>query len=177
MPRMQKTITLAAILMLALTSSAMAGGKEGSIGVGAEFAINGIAGGQIAGGPSLNYDAGIFHAGGFFGFNDGGGDDDTDFSFGGRFYWHLHDTPSSDFGIGAGLAFLSVDSTPDPDRELFVFIEPSFQFRAFVANNVALSFTGGFSFALADAEGASLGAQNNLAGFQLLGGIHYYFFK
>lgn len=163
---MQKTITLVAILMLATTGSAAAGGQEGSIGVGAEFGLSGL------GGPSLNYDAGAFHVGGFFAFSDDDAEG-TDFAFGGRFFWHIHQTAASDFGLGAGLGFLSDDIVPADDRNLAVFLEPSLQIRTFIIPNVALSFTAGFSFGLADAEGTDLTA----GGLELLGGVHYYFFK
>jgi hypothetical protein len=167
--RMRKNTLLAMILVLAASSPALAGGVEGTIGVGAELGLNGQ-----TGGVSLNYDAGKFHVGGFLGFADGGGNDDTDYTFGARFYYHLHETTMSDFSIGGMIGFLSEDDrNPVVDnRQSNLYMEPGIQIRAFLANNVALSFTAGFSFGLADADGASLGGQ-----ITALAGVHYYFFK
>jgi hypothetical protein len=166
---MRKTILLATLLVLGTSSTALAGGKEGTIGVGAELGLNGE-----TGGASMNYDAGMFHLGGFLGFHDDGGTDDTDYTFGGRFYYHLHDTTMSDFGIGGMIGFFSADTRGmvNADRESRLYFEPGIQIRAFVSNNVALSFTAGISFGLVDADGADIDGQ-----FMALGGVHYYFFK
>lgn len=162
---MRKNITLATIFVLAATAPALAGGKEATIGVGAEFGLN-----NGTGGVSMNYDAGQFHFGGFLGFQDDGGADDTDYSFGARFYYHVHETTMSDFGVGGAIGFLSLDGPGD--RASLLYFEPGVQIRAFVSNNVALSFTAGLSFGLADADGAFIGGQ-----LQGLAGVHYYFFK
>jgi hypothetical protein len=166
---MQKTLLLAMLLVLGTSAPAFAGGKEGSIGVGAEFGLNGE-----TGGASMNYDAGMFHLGGFLGFHDDGGMDDTDYTFGARFYYHLHDTTMSDFGIGGMIGFFSADTRgmANADRESRLYFEPGIQIRAFVSNNVALSFTAGISFGLADADGADINGQ-----LMAVGGVHYYFFK
>jgi len=182
MPAMRRTIILAAVFVLATSGAARAGGQEGAIGVGAEFGINGL-----AGGASANYDAGMFHVGGFLAIYDGGGANDTDYSFGGRFFWHLHKTAMSDFGIGGGLGFFSFDKRAGNDRTSLLFFEPAFQIRSFIASNVALSFTAGISFGLVDADGFTLGAQgaasnaggiavNNVGIVNATAGIHYYFF-
>ncbi len=174
---MRKNILLVLIFVLASTAPALAGGKEGTVGVGAEFGLGRetVAGDNVTlGGVSANYDAGPFHVGGFLGFHDEGGGDDTDYTFGARFYYHLHDTPSSDFGVGGAIGFFSRDDR-DPlndDRDSMLFFEPGVQIRAFIATNVALSFTLGFSFGLVDANGADIDGQ-----IQGLGGVHYYFFK
>jgi len=166
---MRKNILLATLLVLATTGPALAGGKEGTIGVGVEYGIN-----NQTGGGSVNYDAGMFHVGGFLGFHDGGDDDDTDYTFGARFYYHLHDTPLSDIGVGGMIGFYSADhrGLPPQERQSLLYFEPGIQIRAFIANNVALSFTAGMSFGLADADGADIDGQ-----VQALGGVHYYFFK
>lgn len=145
-----------------------AGGSKGSIGVGAESNLSGD------GGLSLNYDAGEFHVGGFLSFVDIAGDNNTDIGIGGRFYYHLHSTPTSDFGIGGNLGVVfDNDPTPPPDgsSSTLLFLEPALQIRAFVATNVALSFTGGLTIGLADADGVALTGQ--LTGGA---GVHYYFF-
>jgi hypothetical protein len=171
---MTKTIMIVATLVLA-AGSASAGGKEGSIGVGAEFGMNGE-----TGGVSVNYDAGKFHFGGFLALLDSGADgDETDFTFGGRFYYHIHSTAMADFGLGGGFGLFS-DGNPDPamddeDREQRFYLEPSFQIRLYPGvANVALSFTAGISIGLADADGFRLDAQG--AAPVGLAGIHYYFF-
>jgi hypothetical protein len=164
---MRKNIMLAMVFVLATTAPALAGGKEGTIGAGVEAGLN-----PFTTGASMNYDAGRFHFGGFLGFFDGGDEDDTDYTFGARFYYHVHETSLSDFGVGGMIGFYSQDQPMDAERATLLFFEPGVQFRAFVANNVALSFTAGISFALVDADGAAIGG--NLTG---LAGIHYYFFK
>ena len=170
---MRKNIMLAAIIILGTaglttTGTAFAGGKEGTIGVGAEVGLNGE-----TGGASVNYDAGAFHAGGFLGFFDGGGANDTDFTFGGRFYYHVHQTGMTDFGVGGGLGFYSLDhrGVGAQERSTLLFFEPGIQIRAFIASNVALSFTAGISIGLVDAAGTVINGQLNAGA-----GIHYYFF-
>jgi hypothetical protein len=174
---MRNNIMLATILVLATTAPALAGGKEGSIGAGAEFGLNGL-----TGGASANYDAGKFHFGGFLGFFDGGDDDDTDYTFGARFYYHVHESSLSDFGVGGAIGFYSQDNMAPLERDTLLFFEPGVQIRAFLSNNVALSFTTGISFALVDADGAKIGGTDFSlfgagAGFNAIAGVHYYFFQ
>lgn len=171
---MKQTMMLAAIGLLAMAQPASAGGQEGTIGLGAEFGINGA-----TGGASVNYDAGKFHVGGFLGFFDGGGQDDTDYSLGARFFWHVHSTAMSDFGIGGMFGLLSIDGAGD--RTQLMFLEPSFQIRLFLASNVALSFNAGLSIGLVDADGFAIGAPaiGGDVGFGAVNataGVHYYFF-
>lgn len=171
-----KTTMLAALLLASTAGIANAGGSEGSVGVGAEF-MRGIdfdfgLGGSLSldvGGVSVNYDAGKFHAGGFLGIRDFGGDDDTFISVGGRFYYHVHSTAMSDFGIGGDIGLLTFD--PGDDRTTAWFINPGFQTRMFVASNVALSFTAGLAFSTGDADGFAV--QGHPTGSA---GVHYYFF-
>jgi hypothetical protein len=146
--------------------TAMAGGSEGSIGVGAEYQLAGL------GGLSANYDLGQFHLGGFMSFDDDGGTDDTDVALGGRFYFHLHSTAMSDFGIGGsfGVGFVG-DGNPNTDNATVIYIEPGMQVRAFVASNVALSFTAGLTLATGDADGIAITGQPTG-----VAGVHYYFF-
>jgi len=161
--------------------AASAGGSKGSIGVGGEATLGSIGidlGGGNAittrlGGLSANYDAGEFHVGGFLGFSDGGGDDDTDVLLGARFYYHLHSSPSADFGVGGGLGlgFFGDRTTLVDDNQTAMLIEPGVQVRAFVQSNVALSFTAGLTLGLVDAEGVAISAQPLAAA-----GVHYYFF-
>ena len=156
-----------AVLVLGV-GAASAGGSKGSIGVGGEAQINGNLGGL-----SANYDMGEFHVGGFLGFSDDGGDDDTDVAIGARFYYHVHSSAMADFGVGGSIGFgFFGDRTPGVDNNATVmFLEPGLQIRAFVASNVALSFTGGLTLGLADAEGVAVTAQPVGSA-----GVHYYFF-
>ena len=165
---MKNTLVLVSgLAVLALGSrTAFAGGSEGSIGIGAEYQLAGL------GGLSANYDMGQFHLGGFMSFDDDGGTDDTDVALGARFYFHLHSTAMSDFGIGGSLGlFFDGDGDNNTDNDVDIFIEPGFQIRAFVASNVALSFTGGLSLATADADGLQITGQPTG-----IAGVHYYFF-
>lgn len=162
MPRMKK-IFLVAMFVLASAGTASAGGQPGSFGVGAEFQISGI------GGLSVNYDAGRFHAGGFLGFFDPDGPENT-VDIGGRFFFHVASTATSDFSVGGSLGIQSLDPGPPDDRATNLFIEPSFQIRAFIATNVALSFSGGIEIGALDASEVNI--TGNITGEA---GIHYYF--
>lgn len=176
---MIKTSLLAVAMIAMASTAATAGGQAGSIGVGAEYQISGL------GGASVNYDAGQFHLGGFLGFIDPEGPNNTQFYVGGRFYYHVHSTAMSDFGLGGTLG---IGSVPTPmaannNRDTDVFLEPGFQIRLFLASNVALSFDGGIVFGLIDAGGAAITGQAidgahglGNVGFAGGAGVHYYFF-
>lgn len=177
-----KTRALAAALLLTSLGTATAGGQSDSLGVGAEVTIRGV------GGLSANYDLGDFHVGGFLGFADGGGESsESDFTLGARFFYHLHATAMSDFGVGGTFALYSdgADGMGD-SRASLMYLEPAFQIRLFVASNVAMSFTAGITLGFVDAGGFAIGGQgvnsrvgDNDVGFNLItgaAGIHYYFF-
>ena len=180
---MKKTTTL---LVLALaTTPAFAGGQADSLGIGAEYMMNGL-----SGGASVNYDLGKIHFGGFLGFYDNGnemGNDTTDYTVGGRLYYHVHSTAMSDFGVGAQLGFYSDESrngAGETSRNTYLYLEPGVQIRAFVAANVALSFGVGVIIAASDDDGFAIGGgnigrgRNGSIGDSVTGsaGIHYYFF-
>lgn len=176
---MIKTSFLAAVIVAATTGVASAGGQAGSIGVGAEYQLSGL------GGASLNYDAGKFHLGGSLEFFDPQGPDNTVFVIGGRFFYHLHSTAMSDFGLGGGFGLASIPAggMANNNRNTDVYLEPGFQIRVFLASNVALSFTGGLVIGLIDAGGAAITGQGiggapafDTVGFSGGAGIHYYFF-
>lgn len=160
-----KTRLFAALIVMFAAGVAHAGGQPGSLGIGAEAQINGL------GGASLNYDAGDFHTGAFLGFRDPGGTRDDELAVGGRFFYHLHSTTSSDFGVGGTLGIASINNPAPNDRETRLFLEPGFQLRAFIVSNVALSFTAGIVIGVMDADNVDFGGQ--LTGGA---GIHYYFF-
>lgn len=157
--------SLALALLLASTGLASAEGKDGAVGIGAEAQLNGI------GGLSVNFNTDKFHIGGFLGFLDPSGANNTEFAVGARFFYHVHNkSATADFSVGGGLGIHSVPAGPN-DRNTELFLEPSFQVRAFIVPNVALSFTGGFAIGLVDASGFIIGGQ--VTG---VAGVHYYFF-
>ena len=168
MPRMKHTLFAATIVFatLATARSASAGGVAGSIGVGAEFDIRG------AGGLSANFDAGKFHVGGFLGYFNPAGDNNTEIDIGGRFFYHLASTASADFGVGG---ILGIQNVPNgTDRRSILIIEPGFQIRMFIVPNVAVSVTAGMEIgtAVSGPSGDELNITGNIIG---QGGIHYYF--
>lgn len=160
---MKQTLLVAAIVF-STVSVAQAGGQPGSIGVGTEIQLSGV------GGLSANFDTGKFHVGGFLGIADPEGPENTRLDIGGRFFYHVASTAMSDFSVGGSIGIRSDDAGLAVDRTLEVFIEPGFQIRAFIASNVALSFTGGLSIGASDASGIAIDGQVNG-----VAGIHYYF--
>ena len=161
-----KKMLLTAIIVFASAGTASAGGQPGSFGVGAEFQLSGI------GGLSANFDAGKFHVGGFLGFFDPDGPNNTTVDVGARFFFHVASTAMSDFGVGGGLGIQSTyeDRGMGRVRVTNLFLEPSFQIRAFLASNVALSFTAGIEIGTVDAQEVNI--TGNISGEA---GIHYYF--
>lgn len=163
---MLKTTTI--VLALAVTATtARAGGQADSLGVGAQFMMNGL-----AGGASVNYDLGKMHFGGFLGFFDDG--DDTDYTVGGRFYYHVHHTGGADFGIGGQLGWFSDEE--NDNRSTLLFAEPGIEIRAFVVPNVALSVNAGIIIGLSDADGTAVTGGQLGNGVTGGAGLHYYFF-
>jgi len=161
---MTKLLILAS---LALAPPALAGGKEGSVGVGAEVALD-----NAVGGLSVNYDAGLFHVGGVIGYDRekvGAADATYKFEIGARFYYHVHSAGQADFGIGGEVGIAEVPKGTGHDTHLF--IDPSFQVRAFITPNVALSLTAGFVLGTVDANSIAIGGQ-----VTAFAGFHYYFF-
>jgi len=176
---MTKTSLFVAMLVVGVAGVAEAGGQPSTIGVGAEAQLNGV------GGASVNFAAGNFHAGGFLGFHDPGDRDDEAMIIGGRFFYHVHSTLTSDFSVGGSLGYVSQNNPPPVDREGELYIEPAIQIRAFIVSNVALSFNVGVSIGVMDAESVDLGGQLvggslNVSGTNLSfgggAGVHYYFF-
>ncbi|HEX3758380.1 MAG TPA: hypothetical protein VHW23_06720 [Kofleriaceae bacterium] len=164
-----KQTLLAAVIVFASVGTARAGGQPNSIGVGAELQVSGV------GGLSVNYDAGKFHAGGFFGYFDPQGPNNVTVDVGGRFFFHVASTATSDFSLGGSIGIESANDAPgNPNRHTDVFIEPAFQIRAFIVPNVALSFTGGLVIGAADVSELDL-TSNTSGRVTGMAGIHYYF--
>lgn len=161
---MKKILAAAVVTILATAGTASAGGVANTVGVGGELQLSG------AGGLSVNYDAGKFHVGGYFGLDDPPGDHNTVVEVGGRFFFHVASTASADFGIGGSIGIHNQQNPADNTSTNVVFIEPGFQIRAFIVPNVALSFTGGISIGAGDAD--SLAITSQVVG---IAGVHYYF--
>jgi hypothetical protein len=163
-----RTIMITALL-LGSTALAHAGGQADSLGIGAETQLSGISG------LSADYDVGKFNVGGLLGLRDPSGPSNTELYLGGHFFYHIASTATSDFSVGGALGIASVPArvpTPTHDRDFDLFLEPGFQIRAFIATNVALTFTGGLTLGVADA------ANNVVVDGQVTGsaGVHYYFY-
>lgn len=173
---MSKTSLLATMIVLGAAGAAHAGGQAGSIGVGAEYQMNGT------GGVSVVYDAGLFHVGGMLGFNDPDGGNNTQFQLAGEFYYHVHHSAFADFGLGGSLGMSSDPVPMSNNRNTDVYLEPGFQIRAFLSSNVALSATAGMVIGVVDAGGVAITGQSfgNIGGEHVGAagaiGIHYYFF-
>ncbi|TMQ18527.1 MAG: hypothetical protein E6J90_19970 [Deltaproteobacteria bacterium] len=148
-----KQILFAAMIVFATAGTASAGGVPGSIGVGAELELSNL------GGVSANYDAGRFHVGGFIGFNDPSGASNETLDIGGRFFFHIASTATSDFSIGGGLGIESANHPQPQGRTTALFLEPG-----------ALSFTGGLSIGTVDASSVKITGD-----FTGTAGVHYYF--
>ena len=159
-----KNTLLVAIIVFASVGTASAGGQPNSIGVGAELQLSGV------GGLSANYDTGKFHVGGFLGFDDPAGASNETVDIGARFFFHIASTAMSDFSVGGSLGIQSQNNPAPMGRATLLFIEPSFQIRAFIVSNVALSFTGGFSIGTVDASSVAITGDATASA-----GVHYYF--
>jgi hypothetical protein len=151
-----------------LSGMSGAGGKAG-IGVGGEYSLLGGSGLPAVGGPSVAYEAGLFHIDAAFMVLKLRSGVDPDFGLMGRFWWHLHATSASDFSIGGGIAYRHFGAGTGADG---VYIEPGAQLRAFIANNVAIGLTLGLSIGTADASPGFAVTANPFG----TAGVHYYFF-
>jgi hypothetical protein len=139
------------------------------IGVGAAAMLNGISGLLVTWGNA----GGGFHVDGVAGlrYHHPGPSSTTDFSLGGRFWYHIHAASFADFSVGAGIGFIRWVQNPgggntgaNPEDSHFdVSIEFAGQIRAFIVPNVAL---------IADlGVGATFGSNANLLiGGQSVGG-------
>jgi hypothetical protein len=165
---MTKLISSSVLLAtLLVTTPALAGGSQGSIGVGADLPL---AGGVLPE-AAIDYDAGAFHVGGGLGIQNPPGGNNTEVDFSGHFYFHVASTSMSDFGVGGDVLFQSTGNGPNNGSTTDVFLDPGAQIRAFVASNVALSLTIGMSIGVGDSSDFFFGARPvGEAGFR------YYFF-
>lgn len=162
-------ISFVFLATVAATGTAWAGGSPNSLGVGTEAVFTGL-GDDALGGISANYDMGQLHFGGYLGVADPAGADNTSLQLGGRFFYHLHSSAMADFGVGGTLAYANVPAGAGEKADL-VYLVPGLQIRAFIASNVALSFSSGIALGLGDADGVAVNGQLTSSA-----GIHYYFF-
>jgi hypothetical protein len=165
---MTKILTCTAFTAALLASStAFAGGSKGSIGVGADTPL---AGGVLPE-AALDFDAGAFHVGGGLGVQNPQGPNNTVVDVSGHFWFHVHSTAMSDFSVGGDVLFQSIGQGAGNGTSTNVFLEPGAQIRAFIASNVALSFTLGMSIGVGDSSDFFFGARPYAdAGFR------YFFF-
>jgi hypothetical protein len=148
---MMKHLVALAILAAPAVASA---NVPNAFGLGVEMQVNGT------GGIALDYDLGKMDFGGFFGLVDPGtAGSSTSYQLGGRFFYHLHMTPTTDFSVGGSLGLDSERPAMATGRVNLVFLEPGFQIRWFVAQNLALSFAAGIVIGVADANGVAIGGQ------------------
>ncbi len=166
---MRKILISIAVLGLVLAAgsrAASAGGSSGSFGAGGQVNLFGV------GGPTAAYDGGKWHADAFLGYADHRKNINTGrfvLGFGADFWFHVHQTAMSDFGVGGGLSFYHENNTPNNFNGFYIILGG--QMRVFVVSNVALSATLGFGVATADDDGQLLA--NDITGDL---GITYYFF-
>ena len=170
---------MALVLVAASGEASAARGTEHGVGVGVTQTLAGISGATFV------YDASAFHIVGLLGFETidrAPGDDTTRFALGGQFLFHVSTTAQSDFSLGAGLTFVSVDN--DPGDTSNVDIELLAQIRAFIVPNVALSASLGIAIinandvAVANGQVVDGGGGTSVAlGGQVVGnvGITYFF--
>jgi hypothetical protein len=155
-------LSIASLLTLARPAAAAPGGGTG-IGVGAARTLTDISG------PTLVYQAPMFHLEGMLGFLDSQGNTTIDAA--GRFFYEIHTAAAADFSLGGGLGFSNLDNGADTFTDLH--LELGAQIRAFVTSNVALTAALGFGIVSVD------GAGDNIV--SLLGdltggfGINYFF--
>lgn len=140
----------------------------GARGLGAGFAamLTDVLGAGSLAGPSIAFDAGVWHLDAMLSFSKVEGSR-ANFGLGGRGWFKLHRTASSDFSVGGGLGFIHL-GPPDDD---LVILEGGGQLRAFIAGNVALSLALGLGVLVGDRTFVELTAQPFL-----VAGAHYYFF-
>ena len=141
-------------------------GGAGGLGIGVAAMLTGLSGASVA------YDGGPWHLDSMISFAKADGPSPGNrlvFGLGGRFWFHLHKTSSSDFSVGGGLGFLHNGPAGDDD-DTVVSLEGGILLRAFIASNVALGVSAGLGIVSVDRTQVGLDGQ-----FIGAAGIHYYF--
>lgn len=145
------------------------GGGAG-LGIGAFGFLSGMSGAAVV------YDLARFHVEGMFGFDNrdnGPAADSTDYNFGVRGWYHLHQGSNSDFSLGGGIG-LAMNSAGNMSNTATL-IEPGALARVFLTSNFALHGTAGVRMVFGDS------VNGNQVGFGLAGqlvtgfGFTYFF--
>jgi hypothetical protein len=160
-------------------SPASSGHGRGA-GVGAVTMLNGTSGALFTYGSS----GGGFHVDGLFGLHHyrpggpGATNNVTDFSIGGRFWYHLHAASFADFSLGGGLGIISRSTgVPGAKSNTDVSLEVGGQIRTFIVPNVALLADLGLGVYFGANDDLLIGGQNVGGGNFVQGtlGIAYFF--
>jgi len=166
------TFLVAAILTL---SSAQAQSTEASatitpassghgrgIGVGAVTMLNGTSGALFTWGSA----GGGLHVDGLFGlhhYHPGGPGTNnvTDFTIGGRFWYHVHAGAFADFSLGGGVGIINWSTgVPGSNSNTDVSMEVGGQIRAFIVPNVALLADLGLGVTFGNNDNVLIGSQS-----------------
>jgi hypothetical protein len=167
------------IVALSLTAPAAAaaqpvlgtgnGSGGAGLGVGAAAFLSGLAGVEVV------YDQPRWHIEGLLGFdsrdgNGPGAPSTTNFTFGVRGWYHLHQGTNSDFSVGGGVGFdhFSASLNNNTASGTETFFEPGAEARVFLTPNFALFGLAGFTLAFGDVTngnntGIALASQVNAA--------------
>ena len=164
----------------ARTGSFVYGDGNGSggagLGVGAAAFLGGMTGAEVV------YDQPRWHLEGLLGFNSRDQNNGpnppvrTEFTFGVRAWYHLHQGSNADFSIGGGVGFDHVSVSNNGGTGTQTFLEPGVQARIFLSPNFALFGLAGFTLDFGDNVG---GVNSGVAlGAQLTAGFGFtYFFR
>ena len=151
------------------------GSGGAGLGVGAAQFLGGMTGVEVV------YDQPRWHLEGLLGFsshdqNNGANPPvRTEFTFGVRAWYHLHQGSNADFSIGGGVGFDHFSVSNGGGSGTQTFLEPGAQARVFLSPNFALFGLAGFGLAFGDVagnvnSGITLGSQLTAAF-----GFTYYF--
>jgi hypothetical protein len=152
------------------------GSGGAGLGVGAAAFLGGMTGVEVV------YDQPRWHLEGLLGFNSRDVNNGpnppirTEFTFGVRAWYHLHQGSNSDFSIGGGVGFDHVSVSNNGGSGTQTFLEPGAQARIFLSPNFALFGLAGFTLDFGDNVG---GVNSGVAlGSQLTAGFGFtYFFR
>lgn len=144
------------------TISPAPSGHGHGVGVGAVTMLNGTSGALFTWGSS----GGGFHVDGLFGlhhFHPGGPGTNnvTDFTIGGRFWYHLHAASFADFSLGGGVGIINWSTgVPGTSSNTDVSVEAGGQIRAFIVPNVALLADLGLGATFGNNDNVLIGSQS-----------------
>jgi len=146
------------------SSSLSSSGARGPIGIGGVGYLGGLTG------LSLAYDPGaVWHLDTVLGLS--GGNGQTNFGLGARFWYHLHSASSADLSAGGGLSYLYAGAQGNGPSQKQLDIEIGALIRVFLAERVALGAAAGMVFRTLDADGYAIGPADLVGSASL----HYFF--